>query len=57
MAIPVISTRVLSDDLQDFVEMCAHYGVDAPIIRFGVQHIVRSNIVAQLVKMFVRNNI
>lgn len=41
--------------LDDFVEMCHHYGIEAPIIRFTTDHIVRSDIVAQLVKMFAKN--
>jgi phosphate starvation-inducible PhoH-like protein len=44
-------------DLTRFVEMCHRHNVDCPIIRFTVDDIVRSNIVAQLVKMFVKEDI
>lgn len=43
--------------LDDFVEMCHQAGIDVPIIRFTTDHIVRSDIVSQLVKMFTRNRI
>jgi phosphate starvation-inducible PhoH-like protein len=45
------------EDLDAFVEMCHQYGIEAPIVRFTTDHIVRSDIVAQLVKMFARNKI
>src|SRR6056300_672712 len=42
--------------LDEFVEMCHHYSIEAPIVRFTTDHIVRSDIVAQLVKMFAKYN-
>jgi len=45
------------DDLLDFVEMCNHHSIDVPIVRFTVNDIVRSDIVAQLIKMFTKENI
>lgn len=45
------------DDLLDFVSMCNHHNIDVPCVNFTVNDIVRSDIVAQLVKMFVKENI
>lgn len=45
------------DDLLDFVGMCDHHRIEVPIVRFGVNDIVRSDIVAQLIKMFVHEDI
>lgn len=45
------------NDLLHFVAMCDNYGIDVPIVRFTVNDIVRSDIVAQLVKMFVKENL
>lgn len=45
------------NDLLDFVDMCHHHDVEAPIVKFSIKDIVRSDIVAQLVKMFYKENI
>ena len=45
------------DDLIDFVTMCERHGIEIPIVRFGVNDIVRSDIVASLVKMFLRESV
>lgn len=39
-------------DLIRFVELCHRHNIDAPIVKFGLDDIVRSDIVAQLCKMF-----
>lgn len=44
-------------DLEKFVQLCDSHGIPAPIVRFTVNDIVRSDIVASLVKMFVKENI
>jgi len=44
-------------DLTRFVEMCNRADIDVPIIRFGIDQIVRSDICADLVKMFYHENI
>ena len=36
-----------------FADMCERYKIDIPVVSFGVEDIVRSDIVADLVKMFV----
>lgn len=45
------------DDLMDFVEMCTRHNIEIPVVRFGVNDIVRSDIVASLVKMFLRESV
>lgn len=45
------------NDLMRFVDMCKKHNIDCPIVQFSVDDIVRSNIVMQLVKMFVREDI
>ncbi len=40
------------NDLSRFTELCAKYNIDAPVVKFTVNDIVRSDIVAQVVKMF-----
>ena len=45
------------EDLDEFVELCVHYNIPAPVVRFQLSDIVRSDIVAQLVKMFTREKI
>jgi len=45
------------NDLLNFVSMCDNHGIDVPIVRFTINDIVRSDIVAQLVKMFVKENL
>lgn len=54
---PAQSDVANGDGLIDFVEMCQKYNIDIPIIKFGLKDIVRSDIVAQLVKMFYRENL
>lgn len=45
------------NDLIKFVDMCQRHGIECPIVQFNVDDIVRSDIVMQLVKMFVREDI
>ena len=54
---PAQSDVANGDGLVDFVEMCQKYNIDIPIIKFGLKDIVRSDIVAQLVKMFYKENL
>ena len=39
-------------DLVKFTDLCQAHGIEAPIVKFGLKDIVRSDIVAQLCKMF-----
>lgn len=41
------------DSLNKFAELCARYKINVPVVRFGVNDIVRSDIVADLCKMFL----
>lgn len=43
-------------ELTRFATMCHERNIDIPIIEFGIQHIVRSDIVADLVRMFYEEN-
>jgi|TARA_R110000822_G_scaffold25827_18_gene78241 phosphate starvation-inducible PhoH-like protein len=45
------------EGLVQFVEMCAKYNIEIPICRFGINDIVRSDIVSQLVKMFYKESL
>lgn len=45
------------NDLTDFVDMCNRHDIEIPIVKFGVNDIVRSDIVASLVKMFLREDV
>lgn len=38
--------------IEKFVEMCEKYNIDVPVVRFGLNDVVRSDIVGQLVKAF-----
>jgi len=44
-------------DLVDFCYKVRKYGIELPVIEFGVSDIVRSDIVADLVKMFIEENL
>jgi len=44
-------------ELTRFVEMCHKSDIDVPVITFGIDQIVRSDICADLVKMFYHENI
>lgn len=44
-------------DLLRFANLCVLNGIDIPVVRFNVDDIVRSDIVAQLVKMFLKEEI
>lgn len=54
---PAQSDLRKENDLLKFVDMCHQHSIDAPIVTFGINDIVRSDITAQLVKMFVKENI
>ena len=45
------------NNLLYFANMCQKYEIDIPVVRFTVNDIVRSDIVARLVKMFDRENL
>ena len=45
------------NDLIKFVELCHKHNIDVPIIKFTLDDIVRSDIVAQLCRMFYKENI
>lgn len=38
--------------IERFVEMCDRYNIEVPVIRFGLEDVVRSDIVGKLVKAF-----
>jgi len=44
-------------DLMHFCHLCQKHGLDVPVIEFGVNDIVRSDIVADLVKMFIKEQV
>ena len=44
-------------DLSRFASLCYRGGIDAPVIEFGVNDIVRSDIVGDLVRMFYEKNL
>jgi phosphate starvation-inducible PhoH-like protein len=44
-------------DLVEFTYKCKKAGIDMPVVEFGVNDIVRSDIVADLVKMFIEEGI
>lgn len=44
-------------DLSRFLVMCSRNGIDVPIIEFGVEDIVRSDMCADLIRMFHEENI
>lgn len=44
-------------DLTKFVDLCERHGINCPIVRFTLDDIVRSNIVAQLCRMFYKENV
>ena len=44
-------------DFKRFCELCEKNGVPLPVIEFGVEDIVRSDIVADLVKMFMKEGL
>ena len=46
-----------NSDLIKFVDLCHQYRVPAPIVTFSIKDIVRSDIVANLVKMFAKAGI
>lgn len=54
---PTQSDLEKGNDLTRFVEMCHKNNIDIPIVRFTLNDIVRSDIVAQLVKMFHREGV
>lgn len=44
-------------DLLKFAELCIRNDIEIPVVRFGVDDIVRSDVVAKLVKMFLKENL
>ena len=44
-------------DLTRFLKMCERSNIDVPVIRFGMDDIVRSELCAAMVRMFYRNDI
>lgn len=39
--------------LLKFIDMCYRHGIDVPVVEFGIDDIVRSDIVAKLVRMYM----
>jgi len=54
---PAQSDVAKGNNLLYFSQMCSKYDIDIPVVRFTVKDIVRSDIVARLVKMFDRENL
>lgn len=44
-------------DILKFVSMCVKHDIEIPIVEFGVDDIVRSDIVAKLVRMFMQEKV
>jgi len=44
-------------DLMNFCKLVQRNGIELPVIQFGVEDIVRSDIVADLVKMFIKEKV
>ena len=54
---PAQSDVEKGNNLLYFSQMCSKYDIEIPIVRFTVKDIVRSDIVAQLVKMFDKESL
>jgi phosphate starvation-inducible PhoH-like protein len=54
---PAQSDQNSGRDILKFVNLCHKHGIDIPIIEFGVDDIVRSDIVASIVKMLAKENL
>jgi len=54
---PAQSDQNSGRDILKFVNLCHKYDIDIPIIEFGVDDIVRSDIVASIVKMLAKENL
>jgi len=54
---PAQSDQNSGRDILKFVNLCHKHGIDIPIIEFGVNDIVRSDIVASIVKMLAKENL
>jgi phosphate starvation-inducible PhoH-like protein len=54
---PAQSDQNNGKDILKFVKLCHKHGIDIPIIEFGVEDIVRSDIVASIVKMLAKENL
>lgn len=57
MGDPAQSDVRQGQDLIRFARLVQKAGIDLPVIEFGVEDIVRSDIVADLVRMFIKENI
>lgn len=57
MGDPAQSDHKNGEDLNRFASLIVKNGIDLPVIRFTANEIVRSDIVADLVKMFIKENI
>jgi phosphate starvation-inducible PhoH-like protein len=44
-------------DILKFVQLCKKHNIDIPIIEFGVDDIVRSDIVAKIVRMLMEEKL
>jgi phosphate starvation-inducible PhoH-like protein len=53
MGDPAQSDVKNGEDLVEFCRKVSNSGIDLPIIEFGVDDIVRSDIVADLVRLFI----
>ena len=54
---PAQSDVEKGNNLLYFAQMCSKYDIEIPVVRFTINDIVRSDIVAQLVKMFDRESL
>ena len=54
---PAQSDYKKGDDLNRFADLCNQHNIHIPIVKFGLKDIVRSDIVADLCKMFYKEGI
>jgi len=57
MGDPAQSDVKRGEDLLRFAKLISNSEIDLPVVQFGVHDIVRSDIVADLVKLYIRENI
>lgn len=51
---PAQADLVKEDSLNTFADLCFKYNINVPVIRFGIKDIVRSDLVADLCRMFLK---
>lgn len=57
MGDPAQTDMVKEESLDTFADLCFKYNIQVPVIRFGIKDIVRSDLVADLCKMFLQAGI